>query len=150
VPGQAPAGLSLSGAAGLVLAAAAVAEIGVDHEPRGVVRPGVADVALTHRERAELARLPAAEQGDAVLRWWVRKEAVLKLTGHGLSVDPAHLEVTAPDEPPRLLAWGGPSTMPVVTLADVELAGMVAAVAVGTDRPLRLSVEEVALSDPPW
>ena len=36
---------------------------------------------------------------------WVRKEAILKATGHGLAIDPSRVEVTAPEDPARLVAW---------------------------------------------
>jgi 4'-phosphopantetheinyl transferase len=104
-------------------------------------------VALTERERMQLFQRPTTEQRDALLRWWVRKEAVLKMTGHGLLVDPSHLEVSPPDEPPRLLAWEGPGRHPQVELADLEVDGAVAALAVGTRRPLRVHLEHVSLSD---
>ncbi|MCW2750828.1 MAG: hypothetical protein JWR83_1938 [Aeromicrobium sp.] len=42
---------------------------------------------------------------------WVRRESVLKATGHGLTVDPDSVEVTAPDEAPALLSW--PSIEPL-------------------------------------
>lgn len=150
VAGRPPAGVSLSGAGGVVLAAAAFAEIGVDHETYGTGHLTVSEVALTEHERLQLARRPAAQQGDALLRWWVRKEAVLKMTGHGLLVDPSHLEVSSPDEPPRLLAWHGPGRRPRVELADLDVDGAVAAVAVGTRRALRVQLEHVSLSDGAW
>lgn len=146
-PGRPRAGVSLSAAGGVVLAAAAFAEIGVDHEPRGAGDLTVADVALTERERMQLAQRPTTDQRDALLRWWVRKEAVLKMTGHGLLVDPSRLEVSPPDEPPRLLTWEGPGRRPQVELADLEVDGAVAALAVGTRRPLRVRLEHVSLSD---
>ena len=150
VPGRAPAGVSVSGAGGVVLAAAAFAEVGVDHEPCGSGDLAVAEVALAARERVQLAARPATARGDALLRWWVRKEAVLKMTGHGLLVDPSRLEVSAPDEPPRLLDWDGPGERPRVQLADLDLPGAVAAVAVGTRRALRVQIEHVSLRDEAW
>jgi 4'-phosphopantetheinyl transferase len=150
VPGRARAGVSLSRAGALVVAAAAFAAIGVDHEPCGAADPAVAAVALARRERRQLNRLSPARQADGLLRWWVRKEAVLKMTGHGLLVDPSHLEISAPDEEPRLVAWAGPGPRPEVELADLALDGTVAAVAVGTTRPLRVHLERVALNDVGW
>lgn len=150
VPGRGPAGVSVSGAGGVVLAAAALAEVGVDHEPRGSGDLAVAEVALTDRERVHLATLAAAARGDALLRWWVRKEAVLKMTGQGLVVDPTRVEVSAPHEPPRLVAWDGPGEAPQVRLADLDVAGAVAAVAVGTHRKLRVHLEHVSLRDEEW
>ena len=48
---------------------------------------------------------------------WVRKESVLKATGHGLTIDPRSIRVSAPDRRPELLIWPadeqeiGPSQM---------------------------------------
>jgi 4'-phosphopantetheinyl transferase len=39
--------------------------------------------------------------------YWTRKEAVLKTTGDGLTVSPRDLTVSAPGEPPALVAWKG-------------------------------------------
>ena len=44
----------------------------------------------------------AASQVDVAT--WVRKESVLKATGHGLLVDPDSVEVTAADHAPALLS----------------------------------------------
>ena len=142
--------VSLSRSGRIVAAAAAYAPIGVDHEPRGAAHGAVAEVALTPRERAHLVRLPTTEQPDALLRWWVRKEALLKMTGLGLAVDPSLIEVSAPDEPPSLLAWDGPGPRPCAELADLDLDGAVGAVAVQTEDSLRVHVERRSLSPPGW
>lgn len=42
---------------------------------------------------------------QALLTYWVRKEALLKATGDGLRVPMTDLHVSPPDAPPRLLAW---------------------------------------------
>ena len=52
---------------------------------------GLADVALTPRERLALRRLPSEQRSSAALTWWVRKEAVLKATGDGMFVAPADM-----------------------------------------------------------
>ncbi|KAA1397238.1 4'-phosphopantetheinyl transferase family protein [Aeromicrobium ginsengisoli] len=63
---------------------------------------------------------------------WVRKECVVKATGHGLTIDPDLVEVTPPGSAPALVAW--PETEPLdspVWMYDVECpAGYVAAAAV--------------------
>jgi 4'-phosphopantetheinyl transferase len=63
---------------------------------------------------------------------WVRKESVVKATGHGLMIDPDLIEVTPPDSAPALLAW--PGEMPLDAPAwmfDVDCpAGYVAAATV--------------------
>lgn len=147
VPGRAVPRVSLSRAGGVVLSAAAFADLGVDHEPYGAAPPGVADVALAEVERAQLAQRPATEQSAALLRWWVRKEAVLKLTGHGLLVEPSSVVISAPHQPARLLGWDGPGRRPSVQIADLDIQGAEAAVAVRTRRPLRVHIDHVSLSD---
>jgi len=63
---------------------------------------------------------------------WVRKESVVKATGHGLTLDPDLVEVTPPGSAPALVAW--PETEPLgspVWMYDLECpAGYVAAAAV--------------------
>lgn len=53
---------------------------------------------------------------------WVRTESLLKATGHGLGVDPGHLRLSEPHEPPALLRWTGPDP-PVgrVVMFDLDL-----------------------------
>ncbi|NRQ51339.1 4'-phosphopantetheinyl transferase superfamily protein [Aeromicrobium stalagmiti] len=42
---------------------------------------------------------------------WVRKESVVKATGHGLTIDPDAIGVSEPDAPPALQAW--PESEPI-------------------------------------
>jgi 4'-phosphopantetheinyl transferase len=81
------------------------------------------------------------------LRTWVRTEAVLKATGHGLDVDPSLVILGPPTSPPRLLEWKGPGRRPRMRLADLDLGpGYVAALARSGGRRLTLDVREVQLS----
>lgn len=93
----APPHLSLSRTAGTVVVATTRAdEVGIDVErPTGRVFDGFDDVVLG----ADEAR---AVDGEAQLRTWVRKEAVLKAVGCGLDVDPRSLVLGPGDEPPRI------------------------------------------------
>jgi phosphopantetheinyl transferase len=64
--------------------------VGVDIEWR---RPfddwnSVAHTALAPSERLQLLTLPQVDRGEAVLRYWTGKEAVLKALGRGLSISP--------------------------------------------------------------
>ncbi|CAI9400720.1 4'-phosphopantetheinyl transferase family protein [Nocardioides sp. T2.26MG-1] len=71
---------------------------------------------------------------------WVRTEALLKATGHGLRVDPATVRLSRPDQEPELLAWPEPA-VPAVRLYDVETApGFVTAAAVLATDPAELVV----------
>ncbi|MFC6092291.1 4'-phosphopantetheinyl transferase family protein [Saccharothrix lopnurensis] len=108
----------------VVVAFAWGAEVGVDVEEVRPVDPRV----------AELAGCPA---GPGFTLAWARKEAVLKATGHGLSVPPGAVRLSAPDEPPRLLGWSGPEPLGTpVTLRDLDAGpGYASSAALLTDRP---------------
>lgn len=120
----------LAGAAGLdfnlshsgrlaLLAVARAAPLGVDVEEWRSVPDAVALAGrlFTRGERAALA----ADPRDAFLTCWTRKEAVLKSTGLGLSVEPRTVEVGATPEPRELhfadptaaASPGGPVEVPL-------------------------------------
>lgn len=84
---------------------------------------------LSFPERQALAAMPFAAQDLAALRCWVRKEALLKASGHGLALPPAALTVSWDGEA-RLLGSDLPE-YPVRqwALAAHEQAGWTAAVA---------------------
>ncbi len=89
--------------------------IGIDLE---LVRPladraAVQRTIFADREIAELDTLPASRQLDAFFAAWVCKEAIVKLTGVGLSQDLRAFEVVAdPDLRPRLTRSHVPATSP--------------------------------------
>lgn len=79
---------SLSHADGFAaLAASAVGAVGVDLEPatRAGALPEIAERVCDPGEAAALAGLAPADYGTALLALWVRKEALLKAAGVGLS-----------------------------------------------------------------
>ncbi|WP_161500668.1 4'-phosphopantetheinyl transferase family protein [Embleya scabrispora] len=87
----------------VVLAVVEGAEVGVDVERIATVA-GI----LSSAELAAQGRLPARSRAvDAITRW-TRKEALLKVYGLGLTVDPRRLTVSGAGEPPRLLEWPDP------------------------------------------
>jgi 4'-phosphopantetheinyl transferase len=53
------------------------------------------------------SRSPANRRVDGFLRYWTRKEAVLKATGDGLRVPMDELVVSAPEEAAELRSWRG-------------------------------------------
>ena len=117
----------------VAVAVTALGPVGVDLEPAeagGFAR--FADVALTAGERAEYARLPVEQRPRAATTWWVRKEAMLKATGHGMSVSPEDVEISGPADEPRLIAWrADDEPAAAVQLVDLRLgAGYVGCVAV--------------------
>jgi 4'-phosphopantetheinyl transferase len=86
------------------------------------------DLVLSEPERAIFDRLGSAGQGGGFLRYWVRKESVLKATGEGLRVPMTDLTVSAPDEPPTLVRWTGRPELPSrVDMADLECEAAYAA-----------------------
>ncbi|MCF4121774.1 4'-phosphopantetheinyl transferase superfamily protein [Antribacter sp. KLBMP9083] len=123
--------LSVSHCAGLVVVAASGLPVGVDAEPAD--RRDMSDVAGILLGEGE--PVPADDAG--LLRTWVRKEAVLKATGLGLTVDLTAVRVSAPDDPAAVVHHGPDPGLPIA-LADVALPGAVGAVAVLSDSPLEV------------
>ncbi|MFD0385652.1 4'-phosphopantetheinyl transferase family protein [Streptomyces stramineus] len=104
--------------------------VGVDLDT--VMNPGVPERLIartaTPDERAALARLPAHELPGAFTRLWSRKEAAVKLTGHGLAARLDRIGVRGDLAQPQ----GKPAEdWPVspVHLLDVSVEGHVAAIA---------------------
>jgi 4'-phosphopantetheinyl transferase len=103
----------------VALAVARGMPIGVDVEQ---MRPSEERVSLTASalsavEKAVFHSLPAGDRELGFLRYWTRKEALLKATGHGLALAMNELTVTPPDAPPTLLAW--PPKLPISTAAHM-------------------------------
>jgi len=128
------AGISLSvshSGDDLVVAVAAGQPVGVDVE---CLRAGpwnlLPSQALTPSELATLEHEVGMERDRAFLRFWTRKEALLKAAGVGLAVDPRELEVSGPGLPASVLRvpaqLGRESDW---SIRDIELPGLVAAVA---------------------
>ncbi|GGT33502.1 4'-phosphopantetheinyl transferase family protein [Streptomyces purpureus] len=116
-----PLELSLSHSGEMVAVALTyTGPVGVDIE-QATTRGELPLNVLAAVERAELDRLPESERRAAFIRYWARKEAVLKATGDGLMADPATLTVSAPGRPAELLHWAERvQPHPPVRLYDVE------------------------------
>lgn len=123
----------------VVLVLADGAEVGVDVEresERDIDR--LAEMVLTAGEREALAATGDRERGFH--RYWCRKEALLKATGHGLAAPMTAIRVSAPGEPAEVLSWDGEAAVSPVRLADLDPGpGYAAAAAVLTGRPLKVS-----------
>ncbi len=75
--------LAHSGDAVLVAVAAQPVGIDVEQEPRGCM---CSMTSAMHRGDASvITALPEPERHEAIIRWWVRAEAVLKCTGAGIA-----------------------------------------------------------------
>lgn len=108
----------------VVVAFAWGAEVGIDVEEAGPVDP-------------RLARHVGFPAGPGFHVAWARTEALLKATGHGLSVSPRFVELSGPDEPPRLLRWSADRPLhDPVSMLDLDAGpGHVAALALLTAGP---------------
>lgn len=119
-----------------------VGPIGVDVEAVALAAfEGFASVAL-HPEEA------ASDPADRAVMW-VRKEAALKATRYGLTVDPRTIRVSAADQAPEVIDWGelAPAEEPVelVDLSpDADHAGCVAWVGPKVAEPPTLREVELA------
>lgn len=138
--------VSVSHAAGLVMVAVTdLGPVGVDCEPLdSALVSGFAGVALAPHERAALADAPS----EALLRTWVRKEALLKATGRGLATDPRAVVLSPWPDPPQVISAPGGITPNGWQLADVDpVPGYLGAVASASARfgDLQLAVRRVNL-----
>jgi 4'-phosphopantetheinyl transferase len=124
----------------VAVAACKEAPVGVDveHVARRTDYQALASHVLSPSEA------PAATDEAAFLRYWVRKEALVKATGDGLGAGLRRVTVTAPGEAPRLLAY---QARPGLHAALRDLAGRPghpAAVAVLTSSPLQVVEHDAA------
>lgn len=106
VTNTAPLHVSISHSGNRVaLAANKVGPVGVDVEEVAPGGESIPEFALSPAELAQLRRITGRDREKAFLELWVRKEAVLKATGHGLRIPPDQVEVSGPLDKPALLGW---------------------------------------------
>jgi 4'-phosphopantetheinyl transferase len=127
----------------VVVAVTAAGPVGVDVEPVDAAQfDGFDAVALSQVERAA----QGLREPGARVRTWVRKEAVLKATGLGLTIDPRSVVVSAAHEPPRVVGPPAGDDAAHWQLRDVELTpGLACAVAVRTGPSGSLEVQVAEL-----
>jgi 4'-phosphopantetheinyl transferase len=95
--------------------------VGVDVEQVALRGGRIPDIALDPRELSVLAALPPEQRVTSFIRYWTRKEALLKATGDGLSVRPSHVVVSPPDTRAALVAWNAGRGLPgPVALHDLD------------------------------
>ena len=89
-----------------VFCAIADSEIGIDAEDLNrKVSPALAEKILSPHEYAQYEAVPDEEKNEALLRFWVLKEAEAKCSGLGLRGYPNHTEFDLND--PRVQKLGG-------------------------------------------
>lgn len=83
------------------------AAVGVDVEPVPASFPvdALVPYGLSPGEAGGLEGLSETRQTAALLRYWTRKEAVVKATGKGPVVPLPSFAVTGPEDPPRIIDW---------------------------------------------
>lgn len=127
---------SFSHSGGRVGVALARTPVGIDVEELGTgpVDPDLPAEVLAPEELAGWERLAPDARRAGLIRWWTRKEAVLKAAGVGLNAMLPRLQVSGPEEPARVLAWSdGGATY---RLHDLNLGpGYLGAVAVHSSVP---------------
>ena len=107
----------------VVVAVAAGLPVGVDVELVRTDRDlaGLTERVLSPPERSALAGLTGAARDEAFYRYWVRKEAAVKATGHGLRMPLGEITVSEPSEPARLVNWPVDETAPTaIRLLDLD------------------------------
>jgi 4'-phosphopantetheinyl transferase len=122
--------LSLSHSGDAVLVAVTPHQpIGVDVEELAERGEDIAGVVLAGAERAVFDALPPDRRPAALIRYWTRKEAVLKATGDGLAVPLDRVVVSGPDEEPVVLQWTDGPDIPVHLTDLTPPAGYLATLA---------------------
>lgn len=101
--------------------------------------------ALNETEQADLAGSVGEERVREFLRYWTRKEALMKATGRGLKIPLTSMTLSGPGEPARLVASADAALRPETTwLADLDPGeGYRAAVAV-------LAADEIKVTEQRW
>lgn len=133
-----PVHFTTSAAGDHVAVAVGPVPLGIDLVDVADIGPGVGEVMLSSGEDAADAR------GLATV--WARKEAILKATGDGLSVDPQVIRVSAPDAPAALLAWPdrGIAGIHVVDIDVPSQGGRVSSLAWLSGKRMRVVVHREA------
>ncbi|AXE63829.1 hypothetical protein BBF93_06050 [Hyphomonas sp. CACIAM 19H1] len=105
---------------------------------------GVAGMVFSKTEIAALEAAPEDARAVVFYRYWTAKEAVLKALGTGLSVSGRSftIDISRP-ETPRLVSadWKDEDTQAWQLAAFHPKDGFAGAVAVRTQRPLRLNLQ---------
>jgi 4'-phosphopantetheinyl transferase len=107
----------------VVVAMALEIPLGVDVEvsTRALPVDQLARMVLSDQEIGMLKRLADKERARGFLRFWTRKEAILKASGQGLALPLRSLTVSGPDDAPRLVSWSGSRPLGQLALQDLDV-----------------------------
>jgi 4'-phosphopantetheinyl transferase len=144
VDGRPGPSVSLTHSGEVAAVAVAGVPVGIDLEPIERVGADIEAVLLSPREQRAWSVVAPTDRPQALLRTWVRKEALLKATGEGLAIDPRLVELGPPGDRPTLTGWSAELERPPVRLVDLDLGPRyLATVAALTTDDLDLDVSEV-------
>ena len=122
--GGEPVHASVSYSGSVVLVALAAVPVGLDVERVAATEfAGFDDVALSAAERRELREVAPAERLAVRAGLWTAKEAILKISGRGLSVAPATVHVGRNAVPGTVRVDAPVAAGGVVALAAVPVPG---------------------------
>lgn len=127
----------------VLVAASRVGSIGVDVEALSPHRDDLVESVQATLDDSELVvidRLPPDEREAAVLRYWVRKEAMLKCSGVGLQGSPSRIRLGHPYDKPILLDWNAPEALSGIWLRDIDLGSGYYAV-LASDAPIESELD---------
>ncbi|MGE6697412.1 4'-phosphopantetheinyl transferase family protein [Hyphomonas sp. NPDC076900] len=142
--GDCPYSFNLSHSESLAAFSVSKAAVGVDVEQIKALPEGVAGMVFSKAEIAALEAAPEDARAVAFYRYWTAKEAVLKALGTGLSVSGRSftIDISRPDAPRLVSAdWTDHETQAWQLAAFHPAEGFAGAVAVRTQRPLRLTLQ---------
>ena len=146
---ESPYSFNLSHSNALAAFAVCEAEVGVDVEQIKALPEGVAGMVFSQREIDALAETPDEARALKFFQFWTAKEAVLKALGTGLGVSGRSFTIDlSEDAKPRLANadWAGGEAGSWQLLAFDPEPGFAGAVAVRTERPVRLSLNRWTFS----
>lgn len=128
---------------GLALCDSAGDGAGVGIDVESASRSSIDDLiryALNDDERQMLEELPDRARHEAFFVYWSRKEALMKASGLGLKLPLRAMTLSAPGEPPRLIASEHPALAPAAArLVDLDPGeGYQGALAVLTEEPIEV------------
>lgn len=110
------------GLALIAIARSSALGIDVEYTRADIDMDSVSRACFTAHENQQLDKSSSDVRRGTFYQIWTRKEALLKLLGLGLSVDPQHFDVSIASRPRELLLTGRTGELEKLTVADLPAA----------------------------